>query len=40
MALILSAISVMDSPDAWSDSFDYYNDVKPLIETIANIFED
>lgn len=34
MALLRSAISVMDSVDAWGDAFDYYSEVVPLIETI------
>lgn len=37
MALILSAVSVLYDVDAWDDSFNYYNDVVPLIETIQFI---
>lgn len=40
MALIISAISVMDNPDAWVDSFNYYNDAKIVIETIYDILGD
>lgn len=37
MALILSAVSVLTEVEAWDDSFNYYNDVVPLIETIQFI---
>jgi hypothetical protein len=37
MALILSAISVLTDVDVWGDSFNYYNDVVPMIETIQFI---
>lgn len=37
MALILSAISTLSDPDVWDDSFNYYNQVVDLVETIQNI---
>lgn len=40
MALILSAISTLTDPDVWNDSFNYYNDVVPLIETIQFLLQE
>jgi hypothetical protein len=40
MALLRSVINQMDDVNAWSDSFDFYNDVVPLIETINTIIAD
>lgn len=34
MALLRSVVSVMDDVDTWSDEFDFYNDVQPVLETI------
>lgn len=40
MALLRSVLNQMDDVNAWSDSFDFYNDVVPLIETINTIIAD
>ncbi len=40
MAILRSVINQMDNVEAWSDSFDYYNDVEPIIETINTIIAD
>jgi hypothetical protein len=37
MALLRSAIAVLDNVDVWSDSFDFYNDVQPALETLNYI---
>lgn len=40
MAILRSVINNMHNVDAWTDSFDYYNDVVPLLETINTIIAD
>lgn len=37
MALIRSAIAVLDNVYAWSDAEEFYSDAQPAIETIAFI---
>ena len=40
MAVLRSVLNQMNNVDAWTDSFDFYNDVVPLIETISEIIAD
>jgi len=40
MAILRSVINQMDDVEAWTDSFDYYNEVVPIIETINTIIAD
>ncbi len=40
MAVLRSVLNQMDDVDAWTDSFDFYNDVVPIIETISTIIAD
>lgn len=40
MCMIRSMIAEMDNVFVWSDSFDFYNDVQPVLETIKTIMAD
>lgn len=40
MAILRSVLNQMDDVNAWSDSFDFYNDVQPILETISTIIAD
>lgn len=40
MAILRSVLNQMNDVDAWADSFNFYNEVVPIIETISTIIAD
>jgi hypothetical protein len=40
MVILRSVLAEMDNVDVWDDSFNFYNDVQPLIEVIEFLISD